>query len=144
MTLLLKENIIEGLTRKLEDLKVNYIMQGLQVADPDELENSAMLIPEAYKSLIEVFSETQVRILPSHYKEDHSIDLLEGTTSSFSSIYNFSVKELTVLQEYLNINLTNEFIQPSQSSAEALMLFTFKSDEGLQLCVNYCELNAII
>ena len=99
--------------RKLEDLRVNYMMQGLQVADSNELKDSATLIPEAYKSLTEVFSETQAEILPSHCKEDHSIDLLEGTTPSFSSMYNLSVKELAVLQEYLNINLINRFIQPS-------------------------------
>ena len=58
MTLLPEETTIEGLTRKLENLRVNYIMQRLQIADSDEQENSATLIPEAYKSLIEVFSKT--------------------------------------------------------------------------------------
>ena len=82
--------------------------------------------------------------MPSHYKEDHSIDLLKGTTLSFKSMYNLSVKKLAVLQKYLNINLINEFIQPSQFSAEVLMLFASKSDKGLQLYVNYCELNAIM
>ena len=144
MTLLLEEKIIEGLIRKLRDLKVNYMMQELQMADLNELKNSATLIPEAYKSLTEVFSETQAGILPPHHKGNHSIDLLEETTLPFNSMYNLSAKELAVLQKYLNINLTNEFIQPLQFSAEALILFTSKSDEGLQLCVNYCELNAIM
>ena len=109
----------------------------------DEQEDSATLIPEAYKSLAEVFSETQAGILPPHCKRDHSIDLLEGTTSPFNSMYNLFMKELAVLQKYLNINLINRFIQPLQSSAGVLVLFTSKSDEGLQLCVNYCRLNAI-
>ena len=111
-TLLLEENTIEGLARKLENLRVNYIVQELQVADPDEQEDSAMLIPEAYKSLAEVFSETQAGILPPHHKGDHSIDLLKGTTPPFDSMYNLFTKELAVLQEYLNINLINRFIQP--------------------------------
>ena len=122
---------------------MNYIMQRLQIADLNEQENSVTLISEAYKSLIEVFSETQAEILPSYCKEDHSIDLLEKTTLPFKSIYNLSIKKLTVLQKYLNINLINRFIQPSQFSAEALMLFISKSDKGLQLCVDYCRLNAI-
>ena len=75
-------------------------------------ENSATLIPEAYKSLTEVFSETQTGILPFHYKGDYLIDLLEGTTLPFKSMYNLSAKKLAVLQEYLNINLINRFIQP--------------------------------
>ena len=59
-------------------------------------------------------------------------------------MYNLSVKKLKVLQQYLDMNLENEFIQPSWLSAEVLILFTLKSDRGLQLCVNYWELNAII
>ena len=143
-TLLLEETTIEGLARKLRDLRVNYMMQELQVVNLDEQKNFTTLISEAYKSLTEVFSETEAGILPPHHKGDHSIDLLEGTTLSFRSMYNLSIKELAVLQEYLNINLTNEFIQPSQFSTGALMLFTSKIDEGLQLCVNYYRLNAIM
>ena len=105
--------------------------------------NKNMCIRHTYKSLTEVFSETQAEILPSHCKGDHLIDLLEGTTSPFNSMYNLSTKELAVLQEYLDINLTNKFIQPSQFSAEAPVLFASKSDKGLQLCVNYYRLNAI-
>ena len=120
------------------------MMQGLQVVNSDEQENSATLIPEAYKSLTEVFSETQAGILPSHHKGNHLIDLLEGTTLPFSSMYNLSAKELTVLQKYLNINLINGFIQPLQFSAGVPVLFASKSDEGLQLCVNYYRLNAIM
>ena len=112
MTLLSEEIIIEGLIRKLEDLKMNYMMQRLQITDLNKQKNSATLIPEAYKSFTEVFSETQIEILSSYYKDDHLIDLLEGTTLSFKSMYNLSVKELTVLQKYLNINLINRFIQP--------------------------------
>ena len=83
--------------RKLKDLRVNYIMQELQVINSDEQEDSATLISEAYKSLAEVFSETQAVILPPHCKEDHSIDLLEGTTPSFKLMYNLSAKKLAVL-----------------------------------------------
>ena len=71
-TLLLEEIIIKDLMRKLRDLKVNYIMQRLQVADLDEQENFTTLISKAYKSLIEVFSETQIKILPSYHKEDYA------------------------------------------------------------------------
>ena len=59
-------------------------------------------------------------------------------------MYNLSVKELKVLQQYLDVNLKNEFIQPLWLSSEALILFTSKSNRGLQLCVNYQRLNAII
>ena len=54
------------------------------------------------------------------------------------------MKKLKVLQQYLNVNLKNNFIQPSWLSAEALIFFTLKSDRDLQLCVNYQRLNTII
>ncbi|SLM36152.1 Ribonuclease H-like domain [Lasallia pustulata] len=130
-----EETTIEGLTRKLEDLRVNYIVQGLQVVDPDDLESSTTLIPEAYQSLAEVFSEAQAETLPPHRERDHSINLLEGTTPPFGPMYNLSAKELAVLREYLDINLANGFIQPLRSSAEAPVLFAPKGDGGLWLCV---------
>ena len=138
-----EETTIEGLARKLEDLRVNYIVQGLQVVDPDDLESSTTLIPEAYQSLAEVFSEAQAETLPPHREGDHSIDLLEGTTPPFGPMYNLSAKELAVLREYLDINLANGFIQPSRSSAGAPVLFAPKGDGGLRLCVDYRGLNAI-
>ena len=107
------------------------------MVDLNNLESSTNLIPEVYQSLTEVFLETQAETLPPHYKEDYSIDLLEGTTPPFSPMYNLSAKELAVLQEYLNINLANEFIQPLQSSARAPVLFIPKGDRGLWLCVDY-------
>ena len=109
----------------------------------DEQKDSTTLISEAYKSLTEVFSETQIKILPSHYKEDHLIDLLERTTLPFRLMYKLSIKKLTVLQKYLNIKLTNEFIQPLQFFTGVSVLFIFKSDRGLQLYIDYCRLNAI-
>ena len=111
ITLLLKETTIEGLMRKLRDLEVNYIVQRLQIIDSDELKSSATLISEVYKSLTEVFSETQTETLPLHHKSNYSIDLLKKTTSPFELMYNLSAKDLTVLQKYLNNNLTNSFIQ---------------------------------
>ena len=123
---------------------MNYMMQKLQVMNSENQKSSDTLVSETYCRLIEIFSETQTETLSSHWEENHAIKLLKRTTLSFESMYNLSVKELKVLQQYLDVNLENEFIQPSQSSAEASVLFTLKSDRDLQLCVNYWELNTII
>ena len=112
--------------------------------DSEDQKSLSALISEVYCKLTEIFSEAQIKTLSLHYKENHAIELLERTTSSFKSMYNISVKKLKVLQQYLDINLKNEFIQSLQSSAEALVLFTLKSDRDLQLCVNYEKLNTII
>ena len=73
------------------------MMQRLQMTNLNEQKNFTTLISEAYKSLIEIFLKTQTGILSSHYKGDHLIDLLEGTTLSFRSMYNLSIKKLAVL-----------------------------------------------
>ena len=101
------------------------------------------MISEAYLFLAKVFLKTQMKTLSSHYDENHIIKLLKRTTLSFELIYNLSVKELTVLQKYLNTNLKNRFIQSSQSSVKVSVFFALKSDEDLQLCINYQKLNAI-
>ena len=52
--------------------------------------------------------------------------------------------ELLVLKKYLDDNLTKEFIQASSSSAAFSVLFVHKPEDGLQFCVDYRGLNAIM
>ena len=139
-----ENNLWDSLMRKLKDLQMNYIMQRLQVIDLKDQKSLSALISEVYCKLTEIFSKAQTETLSLYCEENHAIELLKRTTLSFESMYNLSVKELKVLQQYLNVNLKNEFIQPSQSSAEASVLFTLKSDRGLWLCINYQRLNTII
>ena len=54
------------------------------------------------------------------------------------------MEKLKVLQQYLDVNLKNKFIQSLQSSMRASVLFALKSNRDLWLCVNYWELNVII
>ena len=102
-----------------------------------------MKISKSYCDLAEMFSESKTNSLLSHCKQNHIINLINEWILFFNSIYNLSKKKLVKLQRYLNKNLENDFIQFSQSSAETLMLFAFKFNDKLQLCVNYCELNAV-
>ena len=60
------------------------------------------------------------------------------------SIYELSLKQTETLQEYLKNKLWKSWICLSQSSARASVLFALKADGELRLCVNYCELNAMI
>jgi len=54
-----------------------------------------------------------------------------------------SAKELQMLREYLNIYLKNSFIRFSRLSAALPVLFVFKANGGLRLCVDYKGLNII-
>jgi hypothetical protein len=50
---------------------------------------------------------------------------------------------LKILRNYLNENFEKEYIQCFISSADALILFVFKKNEGFRLYVNYRNLNKI-
>ena len=52
--------------------------------------------------------------------------------------------ELQVLKKYLKENLSNGFIWASFLPVASLVLFVKKPGEGLQFCVNYRGLNALI
>ena len=105
--------------------------------DSEDQKSSSALIWKVYCKLTEIFSEAQTKTLSLHCKKNHAIELLERTTLSFESMYNLFTKKLKVLQQYLDVNLKNKFIQSLQSFAEVSILFTSKSDKGLQLCINY-------
>ena len=77
--------------------------------DSEDQKSLSALISKVYCKLAEIFSEAQTETLSLHCEENHAIELLKRTTLSFKSMYNLFVKELKVLQQYLNVNLKNEF-----------------------------------
>jgi len=50
-------------------------------------------------------------------------------------------EKLLVLHKTLTELLNKQFIQVSNSFAAASVLFIQKSEDELQFCVNYCDLN---
>ena len=97
-------------------------------------------ISPKYKDYKHVFSEEEARKLPPHGPHNHSIET-EGREPPYGPLYNFSADELKVLREYIEEQLAKGFIQPSSSPAGALVLFVPKKDRGLQLYVDYRDLN---
>ena len=96
-----------------------------------------------YDSYADVFSEENADLLSAYKISDHAIDL-NRKKSLYDSLYNLFNTELEVLRGYLKNVLVKGWIRHSVSSAEALILFISKKDEGLQLCVDYWELNQVI
>ena len=58
-------------------------------------------------------------------------------------IYNVSETKLSVLKNYINVNLKLGFIKESKSPCSSLVLFTPKKDKELWLCINYYRLNVV-
>ena len=100
------------------------------------------LSPE-YIKYFDIFSNSNTVELPSHEPTNYIIDLLDEKQSSYDPIYSLNEVELNTLKDYIEINLTNDFIRPSTFSTRSLILFVKKPNEGLRLYINYRELNII-
>lgn len=106
-------------------------------------DNSAVIVPDEYQSFSDVFSDNKTNVLPPHGPDDHAIDLIDNRQPLYSPVYNLSEVELTVLRQYIDKHLANQFIRPSKLPAEAPILFVKKPSGGLRLCVDYQGLNNI-
>jgi len=70
--------------------------------------------------------------LPPRRPHDHHIDLMDDTTLPYGPIYSLSEVEQLALREFLDENLNNQFIRPSQSPTRPPVLF-IKKDGSLRL-----------
>ena len=81
--------------------------------------------------------------MSKHKLYNHIIHLKKDTQVSASALYSISCDEALKLRQYLDENLSKEFIQVSHFNAAASVLFVKKSEEGLCFCVDYWGLNVI-
>ena len=95
-----------------------------------------------YADFADVFLKESAEVLPEYIKiNEHAIELEWGKQPLYGLIYSLDLVELKTFKTYIEINLANNFIQPSKSSTFALILFVCKTDNSLRLCINYQELN---
>ena len=73
----------------------------------------------------------------------HAINLIKDQKFSFIILYNFFQKKLTKLRRYLKNALIKGWIKHFVSFVSASILFVFKKNNKLRLCVNYWKFNAI-
>ncbi len=93
------------------------------------------------KEYKDVFLIKNVDKLLLHENHDHAIEIT--AKSSYESLYNLLNTELTILRQYLNDVLAKEWIKHFISSIETFILFIFKKNDSLYLCMNYQDLNKI-
>ena len=97
--------------------------------------------------VINTFNRQDTKTLPPHRKGiDHEINFVEGKTNDdipAMPLYQMSKDQLLVLRKTLTELLDNGFIQVSNSSAAASIIFVKKLGGGLRFCVDYRRLNEI-
>ena len=105
-----------------------------------EYESLRPQVPKPLHPYVDAFSKQKAVMLPPRRPYNHSIVLEDGTSPLFGPIYSLSEFEQLALRNFLDENLANEFIRPSQSSAGAPILFIKKKDGSLRLAVDYREI----
>ena len=109
-------------------------------------EEASTKIPAKYSNFTDVFSTDLASELPKHTGiNDHAIELVDGCQQPpYGPIYSLKPVELETLKTYINTNPANGFIRLSKSPARASILFDWKSDSSLRLCVNHRGLNNLM
>ena len=72
--------------------------------------DSATLLPKLYTAFLDVFSRKKADTLPKHGPYDHIIYLKEGTQAPVFTLYSMSCNKALKLCQYLDENLSKEFI----------------------------------
>ncbi len=149
-----KKNRIEIFVMSIKDIdrKIVYNTQcELNVLDvafidasAQNLENIKVKLSLKYQNFLDVFDRAQVDKLSSHRSYDHKIELTNDVTSSRCRAYWMSLYKLQKIKEYLNENLSKNFITSSKISYFSFILFTLKINDDLRFCINYQKLNIII
>ena len=110
---------------------------------PKSTTDPAKKLPTEYHDFYNIFSQADSDILSPHCPYDHKIPLIEEKTPPWGLLYSISQDELKVLKKYLKENLSKGFIKANSSPATSPVLFAHKLGGGLQLCVDYRQLNAM-
>ncbi len=126
----IKELIIEHQVKVINNM-ISHIT--------NTLEMQTLLIE--LKEYEDVFLTKSIDKFLLHEDHDHAIKIT--AESSYESLYNLLNTELTTLKQYLNNVLAKEWIKHFINSTDTSILFIFKKNDNLHLCMNYQDLNKI-
>ncbi len=128
-------NVIKELIIKHQVKAMNNMMSRIT----NVLETQTLFIK--LKKYEDVFLTESVDKLLLHKDHDHAIENI--AESSYELLYNLLNTELATLRQYLNNVLTKEWIKHFVNLTDVFILFIFKKNDSLYLCINYWDLNKI-
>ena len=85
----------------------------------------------------DVFTPSKPDILPEHRIFDCDIPLKPDVDIPYGKVYNLTVEENKILEDYINEHLDKGFIRYSKSPAGAPCFFVKKKDGSLRLCIDF-------
>ena len=94
-----------------------------------------VMIPDAYKEYVDVFSKKKFDTLPKRRPWDHEIHLLPGSEQDRKlkgRVYLINVTKQIELEKFINENINSGWIRPSKSPIAAPFFFVQKKDAALQ------------
>jgi len=100
-------------------------------ATSTEEEDPRDSLPPQYHEFHDMFSKASSEVLPKYHAFDHWIPIEEGKQLPFGPIYQLSMPQLETLHVYIDDDLKNRSIMPSQSPAAIPILFVKKKDGSL-------------
>jgi len=149
-----KKDRIEIFVMSIEDIdreivyntqcELNVLDVAFIDASAQNLEDIKVKLSSKYQNFLDVFDRAQANMLSPHRSYDHKIELTNDVTSSRCRAYRMSFYKLQKIKEYLNENLSKNFITSSKISYFSLVLFALKINDDLRFCVDYRKLNVII
>jgi len=130
------EDVSQKLTFDILNIKYDTILEMFWLHNRNSKINwvnkKLCTIEHTYK----IFEQSEM-CLSEHKSWNHEILLLKKEQSKWMLLYSMSENQLKKVWNYLNENLKREFIKPSKSLTDYLILFVSKKNERKQLCVNY-------
>ena len=111
------------------------------ISDPTPVDMGS--IPKEYHEFSDIFNKTCADTLGPHKPYDLKIELEDGAVPPFGLIYSLSQSELKALRDFLDEHLSYGFIRLTRSSSRAPVLFVWKKDGSLHLCIDFCGLNKV-
>src|ERR1700731_4041790 len=90
-----------------------------------------------------IFSKKKADTLTLHQPYDLKINLVEGAEPPPGVVYSLLQSELCKLHEFLDEHLHIRYICPSHSPHRAPVLFVWKKNGNLHLCVDFRGLNKV-
>ena len=102
-------------------------------------------ISKNYKNFEKVFKNFMNKnALIAYRRWDHSIEFIKRKEILDDYVRTLSEKERKIVKKYIDENLKKNYIRSSKASAEQSIIFAPKSNNEIQLCIDFRKLNDII